>query len=111
MLPGLVLVALVLLAAVSGRSGLPGAAALAAVSALWLLVNGSGTEGRVLWTVTYNHGLTATDLAGLTGLGVAAWRAWQVWSRRRAATAHRSAGEDRPEPWLDAVDKEPPHER
>jgi uncharacterized membrane protein len=89
-LVGLVLVALVLLAAASGRWGLPGAVALAAVSVLWLLVNGSA-EGPVLWAVTENHGLTATDLGGLAGLGVAAWRARRAW-RRRAAPG----GVDRP---------------
>ena len=82
MLVGLVLAALVVLAAVSGRWGLPGAAALAVVSVLWLLVNGSA-EGPVLWSVTANHGLTATDLAGLAGLAVAAWRAFAVWRTRR----------------------------
>jgi hypothetical protein len=80
-LAALVLVALVLLAAVSARTGLPGALALAAVSVLWLLANGSA-EGPILWTVTANHGLSATDLAGLTGLGVAAWRAAQAWRQR-----------------------------
>jgi hypothetical protein len=80
-LVAVVLVALVLLAAVSGRSGLPGAVALGVVSVLWLLVNGSA-EGPVLWVVTREHGLTATDLGGLAGLGVAVWRGWQAWSRR-----------------------------
>jgi len=81
-LVGLVLVALVLLAAVSGRSGLPGAVALAVVSALWLLVN-RPVEGPVLWSVTPHHGLTATDLAGLAGLAVAGWRALSIWRTRR----------------------------
>jgi hypothetical protein len=31
-------------------------------------------EGPVLWTVSSDHGLTAGDLAGLAGLGVAFWR-------------------------------------
>ena len=82
MLVGLVLAALVVLAAVSGRWGLPGAAALAAVSVLWLLVNGKA-EGPVLWVVTAHHGLTATDLAGLAGLAVATWRALAIWRTRR----------------------------
>lgn len=88
MLVGLVLVALVLLASVSGRSGLPGAVALAAVSVLWLLVNGSA-EGPVLWSVTRHHGLTATDLGGLAGLGVAAWRGWRA--RRERGLVSRKA--------------------
>lgn len=91
MLVGLVLVALVLLAAVSGQSGLVGAVALAVVSALWFLVNGSA-EGPVLLTFTRHHGLTATDLAGLAGLGVAAWRGAQLWRQRthvqRASSGH-----------------------
>ena len=82
MLVAVVLVALVLLAAVSGSSGLPGAVALGVVSLLWLLVNGSA-EGPVLWSLTSQHGLTATDLGGLAGLGVAVWRGWQARSRRR----------------------------
>ena len=81
MLVGLVLVALVLLAAGSGRSGLSGAIALAVVSLLWLRVNGPA-EGKVLWALTAHHGLTATDLGGLAGLGVAAWRGRQAWRRR-----------------------------
>jgi uncharacterized membrane protein len=92
-LVGLVLVTLVLLAAFSSRWGLRGAAALAVVSVLWLVVNGTA-EGPILWEVTPDHGLTATDLAGLAGLGVAAWRAWrgwQVWRSRSAAAADRTA--------------------
>jgi hypothetical protein len=81
-LVGLVLAALVLLAAASGRWGLPGAVALAVVSGLWLLVN-KRAEGPLLWSVTPHHGLTATDLAGLAGLAVAIWRGRQAWRRRR----------------------------
>lgn len=80
-LVGLVLVAVVLLAAVSGRAGLPGAVALAAASVLWLLVNGSA-EGPLIWALDSQHGLTATDLGGVAGLGVAAWRGRQAWRRR-----------------------------
>jgi hypothetical protein len=87
-LVGPVLVALVLLAAVSGRWGLRGAVALAAVSVLWLVVN-SPAEGPVLWRVTAHHGLTSSDLAGLAGLGVAAWRAVALWRDRRERVAAR----------------------
>ena len=83
MLTGLVLVALVLLAAVSERSGLAGGVALGAVSVLWLLVNRSA-EGPVLLSVSTHHGLAATDLAGLVGFGVAVWRGWQAWHRARS---------------------------
>jgi hypothetical protein len=44
---------------------------LGALSVLWLLVN-KPMEGRVLLVVTETHGLTAADLAGLTGLLLAA---------------------------------------
>jgi hypothetical protein len=80
-LVGLVLVALVVVAALSARTGLPGAIALATVSVAWLLVNGTA-EGPLLWRVSGHHGLTATDLAGLAGLSVAVWRAAQQVRRR-----------------------------
>jgi hypothetical protein len=83
-LPGLVLVALIVLAAVSARTGLWGAAMLGAASILWLLVNGPA-EGPVLWRVTHHHGVTVTDLAGLAGMAVAIWRACELWRQREAA--------------------------
>ena len=67
MLAGLVLAALVVSGLAAGRFGRPGAVVLAAVSLLWLLVN-KPMEGRVLFTVDETHGLTAGDLAGLTGV-------------------------------------------
>ncbi|WP_310962222.1 hypothetical protein [Nocardioides terrisoli] len=75
MIAGLTLVALVLLAATPARAGRRGALWLAAVSVLWLLVNGP-MEGAVLWAPFATHGLTAGDLAGLAGLALAAarWR-------------------------------------
>lgn len=90
MLVALVLAALVLLAAVSGRTGLPGAVALGAVSVAWLLVNGSA-EGPVLWRVAPDQRLTATDVAGIAGVGVAVWRAAQ-WFRRRETGTERGRG-------------------
>jgi len=75
---GLVLVALVLLAGL-GRDRPWSGWALGAVAVLWLVVNGP-MEGPVLLTVTASHGLTAGDLAGLAGLGLAGWR---LWGRRR----------------------------
>jgi hypothetical protein len=83
MLPGLVLVAVVLLAAVSGATGARGAVALALASVAWLLVNGT-MEGAVLWVLVPGHGLTSADLAGLAGLGVAAWRWAALFASRRA---------------------------
>jgi hypothetical protein len=47
--------------------------ALAVVSVAWLLVN-EPVEGPILFVVVPEHGLTGSDLAGLTGLGLAVWR-------------------------------------
>jgi hypothetical protein len=102
-LVAVVLVALVLLAAASGRWGLPGAVALAVVSVLWLLVNKDAAEGPVLWSVSSHHGLTATDLGGVAGLGVAAWRGWRARRRRSAAddgpAAEQPGRRTGPPPW------------
>jgi hypothetical protein len=76
MLAAVVLMGLVLVAGVSGRFGLRGALALAATSVLWLLIN-TPMEGVVLLKVTGQHGLTGADLAGLAGLGLAAFRAYR----------------------------------
>ena len=73
MLAALVLVALVLAAGLSGRSGMAGAVALAATSIVWLVVNGP-MEGPVLVSFTRNHGITGGDLAGFAGLVLAASR-------------------------------------
>jgi hypothetical protein len=70
MLPALVLAALVVTAVFAGRTGRPGAVVLGAVSVLWLLVD-KPMEGEVLVVVTETHGLTAADLAGLTGIVLA----------------------------------------
>lgn len=75
MIPALVLVAMLLLAASGDRTGRAGAVALATASVLFLLTNKS-LEGPTLLVVVESHGLTATDLVGLTGLGVAGWRLW-----------------------------------
>ena len=72
-IPGIVLVGLILAVALSTSSGRIAGAILAAVSCLWLLVN-SPMEGAVLFEVKPYHGLTAADLAGLTGLALACWR-------------------------------------
>jgi hypothetical protein len=76
MIPALALVALVLAAALASRFGRPGAVALAVFSVLWLLLN-KPMEGAVLVEVTSSHGLVGADLAGLTGLGLAAWAWWR----------------------------------
>jgi hypothetical protein len=76
MLAALVLCALVAVAGLGERWGRRGAAALAGVSVLWLLVN-APMEGVVLFTVSASRGLTGADLAGFVGLGLALrrWRA------------------------------------
>jgi len=81
LLPPLLLVAMVLVAGTSDRTGRPGAVLLAALSGLWLLDN-HGFEGKILWIVTPTHGLTAGDLVGFAGLVVATWR-WFAPARRR----------------------------
>jgi hypothetical protein len=77
MFAAIVLAGLVLVAGLSGRWGLRGAVLLAAVSVLWLLVNGP-MEGVVLVQVTENHGITGADLAGVAGVGLAGFRAYQA---------------------------------
>lgn len=84
MVASLVLVALVVLAAVSGEAGLGGAIALAAVAVLWFLVNGR-MEGPILVVLAPTHGLTGADLAGIAALAVAGWRAGGILRRRRSA--------------------------
>jgi hypothetical protein len=69
----LVLAGLVLAAGLSGRYGLGGAATLAGMSLLWILVNGP-MEGPVLVVITRHHGITGADLAGVVGLGLAAFQ-------------------------------------
>jgi hypothetical protein len=41
------------------------------LSALWLPANNHSFEGPVLLTVSTNHGITASDLGGITGFLVA----------------------------------------
>jgi hypothetical protein len=80
----LVLVGLVLAAGLCDRFGMAGAVALAVISVLWLVGNGP-MEGPVLVVVTRGHGLTGGDLAGLVGLGVAAFHGGRVWRSRKGA--------------------------
>jgi hypothetical protein len=65
-----VLVGLVLAAGLSERFGLAGAGTLAALSLLWLVVNGP-MEGPVLVVLSADHGITGGDLAGFAGLALA----------------------------------------
>ena len=81
MISGLALVALLLAAGTSDRTGIVGVVALVALSLLWLIVNGP-MEGDVIATVAPSHGLTAADLAGLAGLALAAWR-FRTWRLAR----------------------------
>jgi len=77
-LAAVVLAGLVLAAGMSGPYGRRGALGLALVSLLWFLVNGP-MEGPTLLVITRAHGVTGGDLAGLAGLGLAAWRARVAW--------------------------------
>jgi hypothetical protein len=83
--PAAVLVIVVLLAGFSAETGAIGAAGLAVASVGWLLVNGP-VEGPTLFVVAPGHGLTGADLAGLTGIGLAAWRGYRAFQagRRRS---------------------------
>ena len=80
----LVLAGLVLAAGLSGRHGWGGAATLAGMSLLWILVNGP-MEGPVLVVFTPHHGLTGADLAGIAGLGLAAVQGVQARRQRAGA--------------------------
>ena len=73
MVAAIVLAGLVLAAGLSGMLGARGAAVLAALSLLWLVVNGP-MEGTVLLTFSPERGLTGADLAGFAGLAIAAYR-------------------------------------
>ena len=57
---------LLVAAVLAGRYGRPAAVLLAVASVGSLFVNRS-MEGRVLYTVSGSHGLTAGDLVSLTG--------------------------------------------
>jgi hypothetical protein len=85
-LAALVLAALVLTAGMSASYGRRGAVALALLSVLWFVVNGP-MEGPTLLVVTRAHGLTAGDLAGLVGLGLAAWQLLGTRDGSRGAAA------------------------
>jgi hypothetical protein len=77
----IVLAGLVLAAGLSGRFGMAGAGALAAVSVLWLFAN-APMEGTVLVSFTPSHGITGGDLAGLAGLGLAAFRGARAYRQQ-----------------------------
>jgi hypothetical protein len=76
----IVLAGLVLIAGLSGSLGAWGAAALAAMSLLWLVVN-EPMEGPVLVALTPAHGLTGADFAGFTGLALAVFEALHLARR------------------------------
>ena len=73
MVAAIVLAGLVLTAGLPGLFGSRGAVVLAALSLLWLVVNGP-MEGPVLLTFSPGRGLTGADLAGFAGLAIAAYR-------------------------------------
>ncbi|KSZ60284.1 hypothetical protein Z045_02150 [Rhodococcus pyridinivorans KG-16] len=57
-------------------------------SGLWVLMNGP-LEGRVLYSVTPNHGLTEADLLSGVGVCIAAWGFWTTRNRRRRRRSQR----------------------
>jgi hypothetical protein len=79
--PAVVLALLVVSAGTADRTGRLGAVALAALSLLWLRVNGP-VEGFVLVQFSESRGVTGSDFAGVAGLALAAWRMWLSWPRR-----------------------------
>ena len=91
MVPAVVLAGLVLCAGFSRELGRGGAALLAAVSVLWLILNGP-VEGVVLIEFSAGHGLTGADLAGVAGLSLAACRGFADRARRSAGTGRGADG-------------------
>jgi len=63
--------AIIVAAALAGRYGRPAAVLLAAVSVASLPLNHS-MEGRTLYTLSHDHGITAGDLVSLLGFVLAA---------------------------------------
>jgi hypothetical protein len=83
-LAALVLAGLVLAAGLSGRFGVVGAVTLTVASVLWLFVNGP-MEGPVLIDLSATHGITGGDLAGVVGLGLAAFHGVRILRERTSA--------------------------
>ena len=75
------LLVMLISAGTADRTGRVGAAVLAVSSIVWLFVN-SPMEGSVLFTLSADHGVTAADLVGLAGFGLAVWRFSQSRGRR-----------------------------
>ena len=78
----IVLAGLVVTAGVSGAFRMGGVVALAAMSLLWLRVNGT-MEGLVLVILARGHGITGADLAGFAGLAMAVCRGFVLFSQDR----------------------------
>jgi hypothetical protein len=88
-------IGIVLLVRASARIDVLWSAALIAVAAVWLVVNGP-LEGRTLWTMTGGHGLTSGDFLALPSLGIAlALLARYRGSRRRISTFSASVNRSR----------------
>ncbi|WP_372733665.1 hypothetical protein [Nocardioides sp.] len=91
MLAAAILVAAIVAAVAAGRWGRPGAVALAVFSLWWLLVN-KPLEGPVLISFGGEHGLVATDLVGLVGVGLAGL----VWWRPPVSTRLKATKSQNP---------------
>ena len=62
--------------------------AAAVAAALWFLMNGM-LEGRVLYSVTPDHGLTEADLLSAAALGISAW-GFRATARNRRRRERRA---------------------
>jgi hypothetical protein len=74
--PGLALLLLVVLLVCAGRAIMGhrvAALALIPLSVAWVLFNGP-FEGPTLVTLSWAHGITASDLISVVCLGISAWR-------------------------------------
>lgn len=83
---GLLVAAILVVAALSLRFPSPGTALLLAVlSAAWLPINNGHLEGPVLIVVAHDHGLTTADLLAYAGFALALLAGWR-WQRRQVRT-------------------------
>lgn len=77
----LLLLALIICALRAIRGDRLAAVALVPLSLAWVLFNGP-LEGPTLLTLSWSHGITASDLVSVAGLLIASWRLAPVLVRR-----------------------------
>jgi predicted ATP-grasp superfamily ATP-dependent carboligase len=61
-----------------GSARVRGGIVLATASTLWLVTNKPAEIGVLIY-VQRHHGVSVADIAGLVGLGLAAWCIWTGW--------------------------------